>query len=197
MDTDTKAGKAIPKSGSSGPTETTSDELVAKASAENNTNPNRQMVTRPSVESMAVANQPKGTRDILGTRAFEAYESGPHLQRNLDEWLQTEAEFLHPLHISLSNSSEELSIRAEMPGYREKDLRIEVLPGRVTITGKREKKSRFRSGRTTSAEHRSDEVVRVIDLPDAVSVDKVRITLREGVLEIDLAKTGPIEHLRD
>ncbi len=197
MDLDTKAGEAIPKFDGGGPTEPPFEELAGKASAENNGNPNRQMVTRPSVESMAVANQPKGSRDILETRAFEAYESGPHLRRNLEEWLQTEAEFLHPLHISLSNSSEELSIRAEMPGYREKDLRIEVVPGRVTITGKREKKNGFRSGRTTSAEHRSDEVVRVIDLPQAASVDKLRITLREGVLEIYLTKTGPIERLRD
>lgn len=192
MDTDTRTGKAIPKSGGGGPTESTPNKLAAGAPAENFTTSNRRMVTRPSVESMAVANQPKGTRDLLATRAFEAYESGPPLRRNLDEWLQTEAEFLHPLHISLSNSPEELSIRAEMPGYREKDLRIEVAPGRVTITGKREKKNRFKTGRITSAEHRSGEVVRVIDLPDAVSVDKVRITLREGILEVGLAKTRPI-----
>jgi HSP20 family molecular chaperone IbpA len=46
-------------------------------------------------------------------------------------------EFLHPAYIAISESSKSLTVRADVPGFKENDLEIEVEPGRVTIAGKR------------------------------------------------------------
>ncbi|MGO9318027.1 MAG: Hsp20 family protein [Terracidiphilus sp.] len=138
--------------------------------------------------------------DLIACRAFEIFsDNGRFFGRDLDNWLQAEMEFLHPLHIEVSESPEAVTVRADVPGFKEKDLKINVEPHRVTITGKREARNESKTGKTIYHETCSDQIRRVVDLPAAVVVKKAKSRVKDGVLELDLpkaeldkqAETGP------
>jgi len=130
--------------------------------------------------------------DLIACRAAEIFEnSGRLFGRDLDNWLRAETEFFHPMHIEISESPEALSVCADVPGFREKDLQIEVEPRRVTISGKREARNQSRAGKTIYCETCSDQIRRVIDLPAAVVVNKAKTRVKDGVLELDLPKAEP------
>jgi HSP20 family molecular chaperone IbpA len=131
----------------------------------------------------------------IASRALDIFKANGQLfGRDLDNWLQAEMEFLHPLHILVSESPEALTVRADVPGFKEKDLKIEVEPRRVTIAGKREARKESKTGKTVYSETCSDQILRVIELPAAVDVKKAKTTVKDGVLELNLPKAEPDKH---
>lgn len=130
--------------------------------------------------------------DRIASRAFAIFEGNGRLMgRDLDNWLQAEMEYLHPLHIAVSESPEALTVRADVPGFTEKDLKIDVEPRRVTITGKRETTKESNSKKTIYSETCSDQILRVVDLPAAVVAKKAKTTVKDGMLELELPKAEP------
>jgi HSP20 family molecular chaperone IbpA len=131
-------------------------------------------------------------RDSIARRAFEIFASREgRIGHELADWLQAEMEFLHPAYIEVSESSIALTVRADVPGFKEGDLEIEVEPFRVTIAGKRVIKSESRTQKRIYSETSSDVILRVIELPAAVDTDKARLTVKDGVLELNLPKADP------
>jgi HSP20 family protein len=127
--------------------------------------------------------------DRIACRAFEIFDgNGRRAGHDLADWLQAEMEFLHPLHMEISESPEALTVRAEVPGFKANELEINVEPRRVSITGKRETKEESKGKKTIYSETCSDQILRVLDLPAAVVPEKVKSTLKDGVLELDMPK---------
>ena len=130
--------------------------------------------------------------DLIASRAFEVFEgNGGHAGHDLDNWLRAEAEFFHPLHIEVSESPEAFTVRSDVPGFKEKDLQIDVEPRRVTIAGKRETTKQSNGKKTIYSETCSDRILRVVDLPAAVVAKKMKTTVKNGVLQLDLPKAEP------
>jgi len=130
--------------------------------------------------------------DSIARRAFEFFESdGGIFGRDLDHWFKAESELLHPVHMEVTESEGGFSVHAEVPGFSVKDLQISVEPQRLTITGKRETKEEKKAEKTIYQERCSDELMRVIDLPAAVNPDKVKATLENGVLALEMPKAAP------
>jgi HSP20 family molecular chaperone IbpA len=149
----------------------------------------------PSDESTQFVENPLDVNDLVASRAFEIFEDrGRVFGHDLADWLQAEAEFLHPLHIEISESPETLNVRADVPGFTDKDLHINVEPRRITISGKREAKNESKTGKIIYSETCSDQILRVVDLPVAVVVKKATSRVKDGVLELDLPKAEPIKH---
>jgi len=135
--------------------------------------------------------------NAISRRAFDIFESdGRALGRALDNWLRAERELLHPVHINLAESGDALEIRAEVPGFSDKELEINVEPRRLTIAGKRETKKEERKGKTVYAEECCDQILRVVDLPAEVEADKATATLKNGVLELTLPKSAKSRGIR-
>lgn len=131
-------------------------------------------------------------RDSINRRAFEIFASnGGQIGHELAHWLQAEMEFLHPAYIEVSETPKTLTVRADVPGFKEKDLEIEVEPHRVTIAGKRVTRSGSHSHKRIYSEVTSDVILRVIELPAAVDTAEVKTTVKDGVLELDLLKVEP------
>jgi HSP20 family protein len=132
------------------------------------------------------------TLDAVSRRAFEIFDhNGRRSGRELDDWLQAEGELLHPMHVDISETDRALTVRAEVPGFSEKDIEVSVEPRRLSISGKRESGEEKRKGKTVYSERCSDEIFRVVDLPaevDAAS-SAVKATYDRGVLTITLPKT--------
>ncbi|MBZ5662762.1 MAG: Hsp20 family protein [Acidobacteriia bacterium] len=135
--------------------------------------------------------------DRINKRAFEIFEgNGRIFGRELDDWLKAEREFLHPVHIQLAESGESLDVQAELPGFDEKDLEINVEPRRVTISGKRETSKKEKKGKTVYSETGCDQILRVVDLPEEVETDKVTATLKNGVLALTMPKVAKSRSVR-
>jgi len=127
--------------------------------------------------------------DKIASRAFQIFEGNGRLFGcDVADWYQAEAEFLHPLHIAVAESPGAVAIRADVPGFKEKDLQIKVEPRRVTITGKRETKKKSSNQRIVYSETCADQILRVVDLPAAVDTKSAKTTVKDGVLELDLPK---------
>ena len=128
-------------------------------------------------------------RDCIARRAFEIFAGrGERIGLELADWLEAEMEFLHPAYIAISESPKSLTVRADVPGFKEKDLEIEVEPRRVTIAGKRVTQNGSQTHKRIYTETYSDVILRVIDLPTAVDPAKVKTAVKDGVLELDLPK---------
>jgi HSP20 family protein len=106
-------------------------------------------------------------------------------------WLKAESELLMPISVELSETETEVSVRAEVPGFSEKDLEIGVEPGRLFIKGKVEKKSEEKKKKTIYSEISSNEIFRSISLPSDIDPEKVTAVLKNGVLDITMAKAIP------
>lgn len=128
--------------------------------------------------------------DSIARRAFELFEgSGRWPGRELDDWFRAESEMLHPVHLELTDSDNHLNVRAEVPGFTSKELEINVEPRRLTVSGKHEAREETRKGKTIYSELCAGEILRVVDLPAEVDTSSVTATLKDGVLNIKMAKT--------
>jgi HSP20 family protein len=127
--------------------------------------------------------------DAVARRAYEIFESnGRIFGRDVDDWFEAEAELLHPVHLEVAESDRSISIRAEVPGFIERELEVSVEPNRLTISGRREDKEERKSEKKIYCERCSDFIYRSLDLPVEVDATKVTATLKNGVLELEVPK---------
>lgn len=130
--------------------------------------------------------------DKVACRAFSIFEHNGHTHgHDLENWLKAESEFLTPVPVELSETETEYSVRAEVPGFTEKELEIVLDPGRVYITGKSEKKTEEKKKKTVYSEISQNEIFRSFCLPAEIDADKAKAVLNNGVLEITMPKAQP------
>lgn len=133
----------------------------------------------------------------IARRAFEIFEGrGRALGHDLEDWLRAESEFLHPVHLDITESEDALTARAEVPGFSAKELEVGVEPHRLTISGKRESSEERTSKKTIYTEHCRNQIFRAIDLPAEVDSTKVTATLKDGVLELSMPKAAKVQKVR-
>ncbi|MGC2333675.1 MAG: Hsp20 family protein [Candidatus Acidiferrales bacterium] len=135
--------------------------------------------------------------DVISRRAYEIFEgSGYAPGREVDNWFQAERELLHPVHIQVNESGDALEIQAEVPGFSEKELEVNVEPRRLVISGKRETKTEGKNEKAVYSEFCSDQILRIVDLPAEVETNKVVANLKNGVLELRLPKVAKTSNVR-
>ena len=65
--------------------------------------------------------------DLIARRAYELFESKGFTHcHDLQDWLDAESEILLTAPVEVTETETELTIRAEVPGFSEKDLEIRV-----------------------------------------------------------------------
>ena len=135
--------------------------------------------------------------DSIARRAFEIFDNnGKWFGHDLDDWLKAESELLHPVHLEIAESEDNLTVRAEVPGFNTKELQINVEPRRLTISGKHEAEEESKKGKTIYSERCAKEIMRVVALPADVDSSKVTATLKDGVLNIELPKAAHAKTVR-
>ena len=145
----------------------------------------------PPTKSISLLDQVEETISALARRAYDIFESnGRTFGRDLENWLRAERELLHPVQINITESDESLEVRAEVPGFSEKEIEIRVEAHRLAITGKRDTKKEETKGKTVYAEACSDQILRIVDLPADIEPGKVTATLKNGILQIILPKVA-------
>ena len=135
--------------------------------------------------------------ESIEKRAFDIFErNGRRLGRDLADWLQAEAEVLHPVHLEIAETDNALTVRAEVPGFTPKELDIQVEPRRLTISGKHETKEETKKGKTIYSEQCAEEIFRSVELSAEIGTTKVNATLKDGILTIELPKSTAAKSVR-
>jgi HSP20 family protein len=135
--------------------------------------------------------------NAISRRAFELFEeNGRTPGHELEDWFKAERELLHPVHIQMTESDGSFEVRAEVPGFNEKELQISVEPTRLTIVGKRESTKEEKKGKTVYSESCSNQIFRTMDLPAEVDADKATATLKNGMLSLTIPKAAKARTVR-
>jgi len=89
----------------------------------------------------------------------------------------------------VSETADEVVVRAELPGVDPKNVEVTVSGNVLTIAGEKREESEAREGVTYRCERRFGSFQRSIELPAAVDADKVRAENVNGVLTVRLPLT--------
>jgi HSP20 family protein len=130
-------------------------------------------------------------RDLIARRAYELFElRGSVAGNDREDWLQATSEILLNAPVDVMETETGLTIRADVPGFSEKELEVRVAPRTVCITGKRQEASERSDEKAVYAERRSNQIFRLLELPSEIDPDRVNATVSNGILEIKLLKVG-------
>src|ERR1700719_4107875 len=78
-------------------------------------------------------------------RAYEIFEgNGRRFGHDLEDWFKAERGMLHPAHVNIAEAEDSLEVKAEVPGFSDKEIEVSVEPRRLTITGRRKNETRKR-----------------------------------------------------
>jgi len=153
--------------------------------------PNPAATTPRFVEPQAVYNRLNELYDAIARRAFEMFEGdGAAVGRDLDHWFRAEAELLHPVHVSVREADDAITVQAEVPGFGSNELQVSLEPRRLTISGKKQSHAEEKKGNVVYSERCSSEILRSIELPVEVDAPRATATLNNGILELSLPKAA-------
>jgi HSP20 family molecular chaperone IbpA len=89
--------------------------------------------------------------------------------------------------VDISESEDSLWLWADLPGVDEKSLEIRLEQGQLAIEG-RVSLSDYESLTPVYTEYPIGNFVRSLRLSDSIHADRIRATVKDGVLELELPK---------
>lgn len=92
--------------------------------------------------------------------------------------------------IDITEEDKDYVIRADMPGMDKKDIDVSVEGDTLTISGEKKEESKTSEGGYQHMERSYGSFSRSFALPDYVDKENVDASLKSGVLELRLKKTG-------
>ncbi len=135
--------------------------------------------------------------DLIASRAYELFESSGFTHGHArEDWLRAESEIVLKVPVDVTETETELTVRADVPGFGEKDLEVRIAPRSLCILGRRQETSDQKEGKTVYSERRSKQVFRMLDLPSEIDPDGLHATVSDGLLEIKVSKVGLGEKVR-
>ena len=135
--------------------------------------------------------------ESIARRAYELFEGRDRQDGfDFDDWLRAERERLLPISTVTTEYDDRLEVRAEVPGFTDKEVQVNLEPRRLTISGKTEQTDEQKSGDATYTSLRSNEFFNSLDLFVEVDPAKSTATLKDGMLDIKLPKVAQAEPAR-
>ncbi len=132
-------------------------------------------------------------KDLIARRAYELFEARGFVHgHDLEDWHRAKSEILLTVPVDVTETETELTVRAEVPGFSEKDLEVQVAPHSLCITGKRQMAAQRKEGKTVYSERHPDQIFRVLDLPSQLDPDSVNAVLSGSILEVKVLKVVKI-----
>jgi HSP20 family protein len=143
------------------------------------------------VEPRALLDRFNKLSEQISRRAYEIFEQrGKTFGHDLEDWFEAESQILPPFQLRIKETNDALTVEAETPEFSAKELEVSLEPWRLTISGKKEAKEEQKKGETIYQEQRTNELLRVIDLPAEIDSAKATATLKNRLLEIKLPKVA-------
>jgi HSP20 family molecular chaperone IbpA len=127
--------------------------------------------------------------ESISRRAYAIFEARGHQHgRDVEDWLRAESELLWPVPVEIRESSKQLTVRAEVPGFSAQEIEISLEPRQLFISGKRAAIARQKTDETAGTEKGVKEIFRAIVLPAGVDPLQVTATFKDAVVEVTLPK---------
>ena len=95
--------------------------------------------------------------------------------------------------VDMHETKDDLVLRVEVPGVREKDVAVSITGDLLTVRGERRWEDESKDQKFLHVERVYGQFERMIQLPMAVQTDKVKASYRDGVLEIKLPKAEELK----
>ena len=125
----------------------------------------------------------KTVHDEISQRAFQLFrEKGCKPGYELQDWMEAERQVLCCPPAELTETKDEIHIRAAVPGFHVHTLQVDVLPDSITIEGERPARETPDAEKIHYSEFGEIRLLRQFALPARISPDDVEATLDEGVL---------------
>jgi HSP20 family protein len=135
--------------------------------------------------------------NLIARRAFEIFEArGCANGNDREDWFLAESELLTPAKFHISESGEQLTVRAEIPGFNRQEIKVSLEPHRLSISGKSEPREDHKPGKHGHPHGHERLMFRVIDLPTEVDLSKANATFNNGTLEVVMPKAAPTKSIR-
>ena len=91
--------------------------------------------------------------------------------------------------VDILESRDSYLIRAELPGLKKEDVKLEVREGALTLSGERNVDEPAEGVKYHRVERVAGKFFRSFYLPDTVKQDSIKATFRDGILEVHVPKT--------
>lgn len=127
--------------------------------------------------------------DLIARRPFELLEKRLLLLgREFEHFWKNEPELLRPIYLKMYETVENLVVRAEVPGFTEKELNIACEPWRLIITAKKERKEEAKIEKKEEIPLRTEtmQLYRTIKFSVEVRPENAKATVKHGILELTL-----------
>jgi HSP20 family protein len=142
------------------------------------------------VEAEKLLDRMRELSQNVAHRAYDFFEArGGEIGHALEDWFRAESELLRTVPLEISETDKQLTVRAEVPGFKAEEIKISVEPKQLIISGESESKAEEKTEQTVYNERRSRCFCRTIELPAEVDPQRATATLTDGVLELTLNKT--------
>ena len=124
-------------------------------------------------------------------RAYQLFEwRGRADGRDLEDWFKAEMELLKPVPVEIAEKNGVLHVRADLPGFTEQELQVNLEPAVLTLKGEHREETEKREEKTYHSERRTQRIFRRVALPVDVIPDKAMATLKQGVLQLSVPKAS-------
>ena len=90
--------------------------------------------------------------------------------------------------IDVSESADEVVVRAEMPGIASRDLEISMTGNVLSISGRKEEKEEVEHEDFFRSERRFGSFRRLVELPESIDPERIAADSENGVVTIRVAK---------
>lgn len=128
----------------------------------------------------------------IARRAYELFEARAcDHGHDWEDWFQAESELLRPVSVSMSESDDRISVRANVFGFEEGELRVSIEPRCITILGKKEVSvTESEGGKLEHINGYPDQILKLIDLETDVTPEGSVVELQAGLLKFELHKAA-------
>ncbi len=90
--------------------------------------------------------------------------------------------------VDISEDANQITLMAELPGFKEKDVNVELHGDVLTLSGERKHESEKKDRSFTRVERSYGQFCRSFTLPASVDRESVKATFSDGLLKLELPK---------
>ena len=128
----------------------------------------------------------------IARRAYELFEArGREHGHDWEDWFRAESELLRPVSVTMSESEDRISVRANVLGFEADELKVSIEPRRITILGEKEPRAtQAEDGKDQPIVSYPDQIMHVIDLATEVTPENAVVEWQGGLLNFELPKAA-------
>jgi HSP20 family molecular chaperone IbpA len=154
----------------------------------------RRQTTEPPImiRTTGLSVEARDMLEAIARRAYDIFEAKGRIKgRDLDNWLQAEAELFERTPLNIGESQDNVTVLAEVHDFTPKEFEIDLEPKRVTIIGRNRSQVEQHAGASAGSQKRSVRLLGSVQLPVEIDSSHATARFKGGVIELKLKKAMP------